>query len=113
MGKIVHIYVEGVSQEQLDDAVENLQDQIDALGGSSILAPTVVDGDTTHAPTGEAVFEAIKVVQNDVDTHEARVDNPHSVTASQIGAEQMANKGQANGYVPLNSSSQIPQQYLP
>ena len=27
--------------------------------------------------------------------------------------ENSANKGQANGYVPLNSSSQIPQQYLP
>lgn len=27
--------------------------------------------------------------------------------------ENAANKGQANGYVPLNSSSQIPQQYLP
>lgn len=28
-------------------------------------------------------------------------------------AEQLANKGQANGYAPLNGSSQIPQQYLP
>lgn len=28
-------------------------------------------------------------------------------------AEQVANKGQANGYAPLNGSSQIPQQYLP
>jgi len=145
MTKLVQIYVEGVSQEQLDDAVENLQDQIDALGGNSILAPTVVDGDTTHAPTGEAVFEAIKVVQNDVDTHEARVDNPHSVTKAQVGLgnvdntsdinkpvsnatqaalngkqdflgftpENIANKGQANGYVPLNGSAQIAQQYLP
>jgi len=113
MAKLVQIYVEGVSQTQLDNAVNDLQDQIDALGGNSILAPTVVDGDTTHAPTGEAVFEAIKVVQNDVDTHEARVDNPHSVTAAQIGAEQVANKGQANGYVPLNGSGQIAQQYLP
>ena len=113
MAKLVQIYVEGVSQTQLHNVVNDLQDQIDALGGNSILAPTVVDGDTTHAPTGEAVFEAIKVVQNDVDTHEARVDNPHSVTAAQIGAEQVANKGQANGYVPLNGSGQIAQQYLP
>lgn len=36
MAKLVQIYVEGVSQEQLDDAVDNLQDQIDALGGSTI-----------------------------------------------------------------------------
>ena len=28
-------------------------------------------------------------------------------------AEQVANKGQANGYVPLNGSGQIAQQYLP
>jgi predicted heme/steroid binding protein len=50
---------------------------------------------------------------SDLSAHEARVDNPHSVTAAQIGAEQVANKGQANGYAPLNGSSQIPQQYLP
>jgi len=104
MAKLVQIYVEGVSQEQLDDAVDNLQDQIDALGGNSILAPNVVDGDTTHAPTGEAVFEAIKVVQNDVDTHEARVDNPHSVTKTQVGLSNVDNTSDANK--PVSTAQQ-------
>lgn len=104
MAKIVQIYVEGVSQTQLDNAVNDLQDQIDALGGSSILAPTVADGDTTHAPTGEAVFEAIKVVQNDVDTHEARVDNPHSVTKTQVGLSNVDNTSDANK--PVSAAQQ-------
>lgn len=36
MAKQVNIYVEGVSQTQLDNAVNDLQDQIDALGGNTI-----------------------------------------------------------------------------
>ena len=36
MAKLVQIYVEGVSQTQLDNAVNDLQDQIDALGGTTI-----------------------------------------------------------------------------
>lgn len=36
MAKIVQVYVEGVSQTQLDNAVNDLQDQIDVLSGATI-----------------------------------------------------------------------------
>lgn len=34
---------------------------------SGIIAPTIVDGDTTHAPSGDAVFDALALKANDID----------------------------------------------
>lgn len=42
-------------------------------------------------PVSTAQAAAIAVVQNDVNTHEARTDNPHAVTKSQVGLGNVDN----------------------
>ena len=48
-------------------------------------------------------------VLNDYLRVEHNLDGTHSIS----GVEQTANKGQANGYAPLNSSTQVPVSFLP
>lgn len=38
----------------------------------------------SELPVSTASSTAIATVQSDIDTHEARTDNPHSVTKSQV-----------------------------
>lgn len=46
-------------------------------------------------------------------THENRQDNPHNVTAVQVGAIPSTEKGSANGVATLDSNSKIPVSLLP
>ncbi len=55
---------------------------------SNIIAPTIVDGDTAHAPSGEAVYEAL-LLKTDLslfNSHVTNFSNPHNTTAIQIPA---------------------------
>jgi hypothetical protein len=58
------------------------------LGGSAIITQTITDGDTTHAPSGEAVYEGLllKGDKSVLDAHIANMSNPHNTTALQVPA---------------------------
>ncbi len=47
--------------------------------------------DIANLPISTATSTAIGVVQSDIDTHEARTDNPHSVTKSQVWLSNVDN----------------------
>lgn len=83
-----------ISDRQSAD--QNLQDQIDLIGTPITLTQSVTNGNITQAPSSDAVFHAIKIVQDDVDTHEARTDNPHSVTKAQVGLGNVDNTSDVN-----------------
>ncbi len=82
------IYVEGVGKPEFDLAVNDLQGQIDAIG----------------TPDLTPVYDAISVVQNDVNAHEARTDNPHAVTKAQVGLQFADNTSDANK--PISTATQ-------
>lgn len=54
--------------------------------------------------TSDGIYDAIKVVQDDVDAHEARIDNPHSVTKVQVGLGNVDNTSDANK--PVSTAQQ-------
>ncbi len=55
-------------------------------------------------PVSSATSSAIAVVQADIDAHEARTDNPHSVTKSQVGLSNVDNTADADK--PISSATQ-------
>lgn len=55
-------------------------------------------------PVSTATSTAIGVVQADVDAHEARTDNPHSVTKAQVGLSNVDNTSDANK--PVSTATQ-------
>jgi hypothetical protein len=71
-------------------SLDDKQDQIDAKVDFS---DVIIRNDTTvYTPTGDYnpatkkyVDDSVLVVQSDIDAHEARTDNPHSVTKAQVG----------------------------
>ena len=72
-------------------------------------------------PVSSPQAAAIKVVQDDINTHEANTSNPHSVTKAQVGLGNVTNeaqvplsqKGAASGVAPLDANKRIPTEYLP
>ena len=77
---VVEVYVQGPQGPQGE--------------GADVLTQSISDGDTTHAPSGDAVFDALAAqtaataaVAADLATHEADTANPHAVTAAQVGAD--------------------------
>jgi hypothetical protein len=63
-------------------------------GGASI-AQTVTNGDLVNAPSGNAVYDFVQVVQDDINAHEANTSNPHSVTKAQLGIPLVDNTSDA------------------
>jgi hypothetical protein len=55
-------------------------------------------------PVSTATSSAIAVVQSDVDAHEARTDNPHSVTKTQVGLGNVDNTSDVNK--PISTATQ-------
>lgn len=75
---VVEVYVQGPQGPQGE--------------GADVLTQSISDGDTTHAPSGDAVFDALAAqtaataaVAADLATHEADTANPHAVTKAQVG----------------------------
>ena len=74
-----------------------------------------------NKPVSTAQAAAIAVVQSDVDAHEARTDNPHSVTKAQVGLGNVTNdaqipltqKGAASGVAELDGTGKVPASQLP
>lgn len=88
-------------------------------------------------PVSTAQATAIAVVQTDINNHEARTDNPHTVTKTQVGLSNVDNttdllkpistatqtaldlkqslsaKNQANGYAGLDSGALLPLSLFP
>lgn len=60
-----------------------------------------------NKPVSTAQATAIGVVQNDVDTHEARTDNPHSVTKAQIGLSNADNTADSDKPVSTPQATAI------
>jgi hypothetical protein len=70
-----------------------------------------------NKPVSTAQATAIAVVQTDVTAHEARTDNPHTVTKSQVGLGSVTNDAQlkasdldTDGTLAANSDTKIPSQ---
>lgn len=61
----------------------------------------------------DAAQAAADTAQGAADTHSARTDNPHAVTAVQVGAIPTAEKGAANGVATLGADSKVPAAQLP
>jgi hypothetical protein len=77
---LISVYTSGVEKSEFDSTVDDLQAQIDAIG----------------SPDLTPVYSAIQVVQNDVNTHESRTDNPHNVTKAQVGLSNVDNTSDLN-----------------
>jgi len=92
-------------QVSLDDK----QDQIDAKVDFS---DVIIRNDTTvYTPTGDYnpatkkyVDDSVLVVQSGIDAHEARTDNPHSVTKAQVGLWNVDNTSDADK--PVSAATQ-------
>lgn len=59
----------------------------------------------SELPVSTATQAAIDVVQADIDAHEARTDNPHTVTKSQVGLGNVDNTSDANK--PISTATQV------
>lgn len=59
---------------------------------------------STNYVTSGGVYSALGTVQGDIDTHEARTDNPHSVTKAQVGLGNVDNTSDANK--PVSAAQQ-------
>ncbi len=80
------------------------------------LAPTPTAGDsTTKVATTAFVGTAIstKADTSALTSHTGNTSNPHSTTASQVGAIATTARGTANGVASLDSSTLVPDAQLP
>ncbi|MDQ0176701.1 phage tail-collar fiber domain-containing protein [Bacillus chungangensis] len=69
--------------------------------------------DINSTSTAEAVTpSAVKAVNEKVTVHLDNKMNPHSVTASQVGAIPLAEKGKANGVASLGIDGKVPAEQL-
>ncbi len=57
-----------------------------------------------NKPVSSAQATAIGIVQDDIDTHESRTDNPHIVTKAQVGLANVDNTSDVNK--PVSSAQQ-------
>lgn len=57
-----------------------------------------------NLPIPTIVASSIATVQSDIDTHEARTDNPHSVTKAQVGLSNVDNTSDSNK--PISTATQ-------
>ena len=74
--------------------------------GSVVNAPmdaTPTDDSANYVTSG-GVYDAIGVVQGDIDAHEARTDNPHGVTKAQVGLGNADNTSDLNK--PISTATQ-------
>lgn len=80
---------------------------------------TITNGVTTKAPSENAVYDALALKQNTLTFDTTPTDgSTNPVTSNGVFdalalKEDTANKGVANGYAPLNSSTKIDSAYLP
>lgn len=56
---------------------------------------------------------SLSALDTAIDTHEARTDNPHAVTAAQVGAIATSAKGALNGVAALDANGKVPASQLP
>jgi hypothetical protein len=73
---------------------------------AAVVVSGITDGDTTHSPSGDAVFDALalKADASDLDAHETDTDNPHEVTAAQVGLGNVDNTSDADK--PVSTAQQ-------
>jgi hypothetical protein len=72
----------------------------------------MVVGIELNTITGE-FFHPDITTDAELTAHTSRVDNPHNVTAAQVGAVSTSLIGVPNGIVPLESDGKIDDDYLP
>lgn len=84
------------SLEEIDEVQGELQTQITAEG----VARTAADAE-------ESVIRAAAdaIIQADVNAHEARVDNPHAVTAAQVGASPVGHDHDSRYYTETEADA--------
>lgn len=61
----------------------------------------------------DAQIPAAITRDTELSAHTTRVDNPHSVTAAQVGAVPTTQKGAANGVASLGADGKVPSTQLP
>ena len=110
-----------------EDAIEIINGDENTSG--SILAAkkavldligTVEAGETVVSMIGDAA-SAASAAQDDIDDHKADTNNPHSVTAAQVGLGNLTNDAQvkrtemgvANGVATLDANGLVPSSQLP
>jgi len=87
---------------QIDNALPASDDRI--LFSDTSDSNITKDAAISELPISTATQSAIDAVQSDIDTHEARTDNPHSVTKSQVGLWSVDNT--SDSAKPISSATQ-------
>jgi hypothetical protein len=85
-------------------------------GGADVIEKTIdIIALTANAANVSATLDSSLVYasQQDLQNHIADRNNPHQVTAAQVGAIPVAAIGQAGGVAPLDSSGKVPTANLP
>ena len=93
----------GVKLNTIDSLVE---DKVNEL----ILAVNTINGSGSGLATKldkDGYIGTAQDLKDEIDSNTSSINNLNSNT------EKLANKGQVNGYVPLNGSTLIDSQYLP
>lgn len=94
---ITDVFVSGFTKKtDFDTAIENLQEEIDSLGGNSI-TQSITSGDTTHSPSGDAIFNANAGLETQINANAAAISSESTArsggdasNASAIAAESSA-----------------------
>ena len=127
--------ITGITATDVQGALEELKDLADnggvtsvnsktgavTLGKSDVGLGNVNNTSDANKPVSTAQAAAIKVVQDDVNAHEANKSNPHGVTKSQVGLGSVTNDAQvkrsemgvASGVATLGTDGKVPTSQLP
>lgn len=127
--------ITGITATDVQGALEELKDLADnggvtsvnnktgavTIGKSDVGLGNVNNTSDANKPVSTAQAAAIKVVQDDVNAHEANKSNPHGVTKSQVGLGSVTNDAQvkrsemgvASGVATLGTDGKVPTSQLP
>jgi len=127
--------ITGITATDVQGALEELKDLADnggvtsvnnktgavTLGKSDVGLGNVNNTSDANKPVSTAQAAAIKVVQDDVNAHEANKSNPHGVTKAQVGLGSVTNDAQvkrsemgvASGVATLGTDGKVPTSQLP
>lgn len=104
----------GVQGEQ---GIQGLQGPIGPEGPQGPAGVAGKDGKSAYQTAAEAGYAGTETAFNaalkDVPSHIASKDNPHGVTAAQVGAIPAAEKGKAGGVASLGADGKVPAGQLP